>query len=79
MLHDMDSMEASCIFYVKVGMLNHLEHSQIWLVTVNKAEIVRLTVQHAMIVSVSFMYYPRDFLRQISVDARFLNKCPIYI
>jgi len=58
----MDSMEASCVFYVKVGKLNHLERNQIWLVTVNKAEIVRLTMQQDMIVSVSFMYYRRDFL-----------------
>jgi len=55
MMQDMDSMEASCILYVKVGMLNHLEHSQIWLVTDTKAGIVMLTVQHDMIVSVSFM------------------------
>ena len=68
MLQGMDSMDASCIFYVKVGMLNHLEHSQIWLVTVNKAGIVRLTIQHDMIVSVSFMYYPGDYLRLTSAD-----------
>jgi len=79
MFQDMDSMEASCIIYVKVGMLNHLELSQIWLVTVNKLGIVRLTVQHDMIVSVSFMYYQRDFLRQTSAGVRFLEECPIYI
>jgi len=60
----MDCMEASCVFYVKVGKLNHLERNQIGLVTVNKPGIVRLTVQHDMIVSVSFMYYLGDFLRQ---------------
>ena len=79
MLQDLDSMEASCVFYIKVGKLNHLEHSQIWLVTVNKAGIVRLTVQHTMIFSVSFMYYPGDFLRQTSAVVRFLEECPIYI
>jgi hypothetical protein len=60
----MDNMEASCPFYVKVGMLNHLEHSQIWLVTVNKAGIVRLTVPHDLTVSVSFMYHHGDLLRE---------------
>jgi hypothetical protein len=79
MLQDIDSMEASCVFYVKVGKLNHIECNRIWLVTVNKSGIVRLTVQHDMIVSVSFMYYPGDFLRQTSADVLFLEQGPIYI
>ena len=79
MLQDLDSLEASCVFYVKVGKLNHLEHSQIWLVTLNKAAIVRLTIQHDMIVSVSVMYYPRDFLKQTSADIHFLEESPIYM
>jgi hypothetical protein len=79
MLQDMDSMEASCVMYVKVGKLNHLERNQMWLVTVNKAGIVRLTIQHDMIVSVGFMYYPGDFLRQISADILFLKEGPIYL
>jgi len=79
MLEDMDHMEASCIFYVKVGMLNHLKHSKIWLVTVNKTGIVRLTVQHDLIVSVSFMYYPGNFLRQTSANMLSLEECPILI
>jgi hypothetical protein len=64
MLQDMDSLEASCVFYGKVGKLKHLEHSQIGLVTVNKAGIVRLTVPHNRIVSVRFMHCRGDFLRQ---------------
>jgi len=55
MLQDMDNMEASCIFYVKVGTFNHLEQSKICHVTVNKLGLVRLTVQHDLIVSVSSM------------------------
>jgi hypothetical protein len=65
--------------YVKVGKLNHLEHSQIWLVTDNQVGIVRLTIQQEMIVSDSFMYYPVDFLRQTSADIVFITKCPIPI
>jgi len=79
MLQDMDSMKASGVCYIKVGKLNHLERSQIWLVTVNKTGIVRLTVQYNMIVSVCFMYYPGGFLRQTSADILFLKECPIYI
>jgi hypothetical protein len=32
-----------------------------------------------MIVSVSFMYYPGDLLRQTSADVLFLNEWPVYI
>jgi hypothetical protein len=74
MVQDMDSMEASWVFYIKAAKLNHLEYCQISLVTVNKAGIVRLTVQPDMIVSVSFMYYPGDLLRQTSADVLFLNE-----
>jgi len=55
MLQDMDNMEASCLIYVKVGMFNHLEQSKICLLTVNTLGIARQTVQHDLIVSVSFM------------------------
>jgi len=79
MMQDMDSMEASCVIYVKVGMLNHLERSFIRLVTVNKAGIVMLTAQHNLIVSVSLMYYHGDFLRHTSADILSLQECPIYI
>jgi hypothetical protein len=61
MLQDMDSMEVSCIVHVKVGTLNHLEHSQIRLWRVIKVGIVRLAVKHDLIVSISFMCDPGDF------------------
>ena len=54
MLHVMDSMEASCIFYVKVGTFTHLEQSQISLLTVSKFEIVKRTLKHDL--SVSFIF-----------------------
>jgi hypothetical protein len=75
----MDSMDASCVFYAKVGKLNHLECNKIWLVTVNKAGIVWLTVEHDVNVSVSLIYYPGDFLRQISENVLFLKDGPMYI
>jgi len=55
MLQVMDNMEASCVFYVKVGTFTHLEQSKISLLAVNKSEIVMLNVQHAMIIRVIFM------------------------
>jgi len=55
MLQVMDNMEASCVFYDKVSTFTHLEQSKISLLTVNKSGIIKLTVQHDMIVSVSFM------------------------
>jgi hypothetical protein len=66
MLQGMDNMEASCIFYVKVGTFPHLEQSKIFLLTLNIPGIMTLTVQHELIVSVIFMFYPGDYLRQIS-------------
>jgi len=55
MLQVMDNMEASCVFYAKVGTFTHLEQSRICLLTVNKSGIVTLSVQHDMTVSVIFM------------------------
>jgi hypothetical protein len=55
MLQDIDIMEASCIVYVKVGTFTYLEQSKISLLTVNKSEVVKITVQHGLIVNVSFM------------------------
>jgi len=55
MLQVLDNMEASCVFYVKVGTFTHLEQRKISLLTVNTSGIVTLTVQHDMIVSVIFM------------------------
>jgi len=62
MLHDMDNMEASCVFYVKVGTFTHLEQIKISLLTVNKSGIVTLTVQHDMFVSDIFMQHPGEYL-----------------
>jgi len=78
MLQDMDNMEASCVFYVKVSTFTHLEQSETSLLTVIKSGIVRLTIQHDLIVSISFMYYPRDSLRQTSANVFTLKLWPIY-
>jgi hypothetical protein len=78
MLQDMDNMEANCIFYVKVSTFTHLEQSKTSLLTVNISGMVRLTVQHDLIVSFSFMYHPRDSLRHTSADVLSLEQSCIY-
>ena len=60
MLQGMDHMEASCVFYVKVGTLDQLEQSKFCVLTVTKLGIVMLTLQDDSIFSVSFMYDPGD-------------------
>jgi hypothetical protein len=55
MMQVMDNMEASCVFYVKVGTFTHLEQSKISLLTVNKSGIEMLTIRYDMFVSVIFM------------------------
>jgi len=55
MLQDMDNMEASFVFYVKVGTFTYLEQSKNALLTVDKTGIVGLTVHHDLIASISFM------------------------
>jgi hypothetical protein len=78
MVQEMDNMEASCVFYVKVSTFTHLEQSTTTLLTVNQLGIVRLTVRYDLIVSVSFMYYPGDYLRQTSAEVLSLEHFPIY-
>jgi hypothetical protein len=68
MLQDMDNMEASCVFYVKVSTFTHLQQSKTALLTVNESGMVRLIKRHDLIVSVSFMSYPGDYLRPTSAD-----------
>jgi len=55
MLQDMDNMEASFIFYVNFGTFTLLERSKDALLTVNESGIVRLTIHHDLIASISFM------------------------
>jgi hypothetical protein len=55
MLEDMDNMEASFVIYVKVGTFTHPKQSKYAFLTVNETGIVRLTVHHDLIASVSFM------------------------
>jgi hypothetical protein len=68
MLQDMDNMEGSFVFYVKVGTFTHPEQSENTFMTVNETGMVSLTVRHDSISSVRLMLYSRHSLRQISTD-----------
>jgi len=79
MLQDMDNMQASCVFYVKVSMFTQLEQIKTSLLTVSKSGIVRLTVQHNLIFMISVMYYPGDSSRQAEGDFLSFEQWRIYI
>ena len=55
MLQEMDHMEASCVFYVKVGRFGYFEQNKISVLTVTSLGIVMLTVHYDMIVTMLFM------------------------
>jgi hypothetical protein len=55
MLEDLDNRVSSYLFYVKVCTFTHLEQGIISLLTVNKIGNDKVTIQHDMIASVSFM------------------------
>jgi len=67
-LQDMDHMEASCVFYVKVGTLDQREQSKFCVLTVTKLGIVIITVQDNSTFSVSVRYDPGDVSIQTSPD-----------
>jgi hypothetical protein len=52
MLQEMDHMEASCVFYVKVGRFGQFDQSKISVLTVTSLGIVMLTVHYNLIISV---------------------------
>jgi hypothetical protein len=76
MLNGMDTIVASYVLYVKVGTFTHLEQSKISLLTVNKSGIGIVTIQHDMIASIIFNYYPGDYLIQTSADVISLELPP---
>jgi len=52
MLHGRDHMEASCVFYVRVGRFNQFEQSKISVLTVTSLGIVMLMVHDDLMVQV---------------------------
>jgi len=79
MLQDLDDMEASCISYDKVQTFDQLVWSIICILNVSTMGIVRRNVRHGMIVSVSFMWDPWNFLRQTSADILCPEELPVHI
>jgi hypothetical protein len=51
MLQEMDHMEASCVFYVKVGRFDQFEQSKVSVLTVTSLGIVMITVPYDLIIS----------------------------
>jgi len=74
----MDHMEASCVLYVKVGMLDQREQSKFCVLTGTTLGIVMITVQDYSTISVGFMYDPGDLLRQTSPDVFSVEEFPVY-
>jgi hypothetical protein len=79
MLQDMDHMDASCIFYDKVGRVDQLEQSKICILAVTSFGIVMLTIHYDLMVSMWFMYDCGDVLRQTSPDVLSIKECPLYM
>jgi len=67
-LQDMDHMEGSWVFYVKVCTFDQLKQSKFCVLTIISFRIVMLTVSHDFLVSMYFALDPGDVLRQTSPD-----------
>jgi len=74
MLQVMDNMEASFVLYVKVGTFTYLEQSKISLLTINKSGIGKQTEHYDLIVSVRFIQYNGNYLRQSLADVVLLGQ-----
>jgi hypothetical protein len=79
MLQDADHMEASCIFYVKVGMFDQLEQIKLCFLIITSLGIVMLTIQLVPILSVSFTEDPRDVIRETLADVISVEEYPFHI
>jgi len=68
MLQDMDNMEGSCVFYVKITTFDQLEQSRVCVLMMTKIGIVKLIVQHDIHSWPQFHDRSLGFLRQTSSD-----------
>jgi hypothetical protein len=75
----MHHMDASCIFYVKVGTFHQLEQYKIFILTVTIWGIAMLTIPYDLMVSACFMYNPGDVLRQTSPAVLSVEELPLYM
>jgi len=79
MLQDMDHMEASRVFYVKVCTFDQHEQSTIFVLTIISSRIVKLTIYHDLLVIMCFMNDPGDVLRQTSPNDLPVEEFPFNI
>jgi len=78
-LQDMDHMEASFIFNVKVGWFDQLLQSKICVLTFTSLGIVILTAHHDLMVSMWFIQDLGNLLRQTLPYVLFVEECLFYI
>jgi len=77
-LQDMDHMEASFIFNVKVGWFDQLLQSKICVLTFTSLGIVILTAHHDLMVSMWFIQDLGNLLRQTLPYVLFVEECLLY-
>jgi len=77
MLQNMHHMDASCIFYVKVGIFHQLEQYKIFILTVTIWGIAMLIIPYDLIVTACFMYNPGDVWRQTSPAILSVEELPL--
>jgi len=78
-LQDMDDMEASYVLCVKDTTFDQLEQNKISISAVTRIGINMFILLHDLVVSVSFVQYPGDVLRQSSPDVLSLEAFPVHI
>jgi len=69
MLNDMEDMDASHIFCIKVGTFDQHKQSKVCIWMVTELEIIQLTLQDIMIICIIFIYNLCNFLKQTSPNA----------
>jgi hypothetical protein len=79
MLQEMDHMEESCVFYVKVALFDQLEQNIFCLLTVITFGIVMIPLQHDMMLPDSFMYDHGDFLKKSLLHFPLVVKCHFFV
>jgi hypothetical protein len=52
MLEDIDLIEASCLFYVKIDIINQLKQSEIGFLTITLMGIIMLAILHHLIIGI---------------------------
>jgi len=79
MLQDIDHMEVSCVFYIKVGTFDPLEPNKICVLTFTALEILMLSILHDLIFCICFIEEPGDLIGQTSPHVLSVKESHFYI